>query len=122
VEGDHRDVIDSRALFSGLLLLLSSSAWCQQQQSGALCDMTKEQANLSPLCVRWYFACELKLGKKPTTGPYAALDEPTRQRLLVGLTLRLAELSCRDFSYQEALAAAQSHLIISETPTARRPP
>jgi hypothetical protein len=74
--------------------------------------MTQQQANQSPQCVRWYFTCKAQLGKKPTAGPGAMLDERTRYRLILDIAFSEAQVSCETFSYQEALAAAQVLMLL----------
>jgi hypothetical protein len=85
--------------------------------------MTQQQANQSPQCLRWYFTCKAQLGKKPTTGPGAMLDERTRYRLILDLVFNEAQDNCEMFSYQEALAAAQVlMLLVAPSPPLSPPP
>ena len=96
------------ATIAGLVLGLILPA-----KADNICNkMTQQQANQSPECVRWYFSCKVRLGPKPTTGPGAALDARTRYTLILDLAFNEAQGACDIFSYQEALAAVQVHLLV----------
>ena len=84
-----------------------------QAQQAELCAMTQEQANHSPLCLRWYFSCQLK---KPASDARANLSYGERYSLRVGEVFNAAEQSCDNFNYQEALAAMRAKLMILSSP------
>jgi hypothetical protein len=86
-------------------------------QAEPICAMTKPQADKSPLCLRWYFACR-RTEAKPSPG--AVLDPATRNRLMLSIVLREAQASCEIFSYQEAFAAMQALLLLDSGPPANR--
>jgi hypothetical protein len=88
------------------LLTTLSPAPAQQPD---LCAMKQEQANHSPLCLRWYFSCQLR---KPEPGARANLSYSERYTLRVGEVFKAAEQSCDNFNYQEALAAMRAKLMV----------
>lgn len=94
---------------------LTTGAHSQPQVQQGICATPKDQANHSPLCVRWYFACQANLGARPTSGVATNLSEAVRVRLIIALTFRLAELNCDQFNYPEALAAMQAHIFAFES-------
>src|SRR6185312_17261267 len=93
---------------SALIAVSTIGAYGQQSQ---LCEMKRTDAEVSPSCVRWYFTCQTKVGPAPAAGPYAALSVQERVRLLAIAVFHAAEQGCKDFSYTEANAALQSHLV-----------
>lgn len=97
--------------------LISNTSLAQQPPQRplpAICAMSKEDANRSPLCVRYYFTCEGRPVPVVGAGMAAGIDLKERQRLMLGAVFRLAEDGCQQFSYEEALAAMHAKMFIYE--------
>ena len=93
------------------ILAMLSAARAQQPQD--LCAMNQEQANHSPLCLRWYFSCQLK---KPSPDARANASYGERYGARVAEVFKAAEQNCDTFSYREALAAMRAKLMILPPP------
>lgn len=93
-----------------ILVLLGYAANAQPAQKAAICAMSQEQANKSPLCVRYYFTCEATGVPNTGTGIVANLSMKERERLMLFAVLTLAERNCTDFSYKEALSAMRAKM------------
>jgi hypothetical protein len=106
----------SRSRWIAICALALTATASLDVRAEPICAMTKPQADKSPLCLRWYFACR-RTEAKPTPG--AVLDPVTRNRLMLSIILREAQASCEIFSYQEAFAAMQALLIDSGPPANR---
>lgn len=83
-------------------------------RANPLCAMSREQANHSPACVRYYFTCQGQMVPLKGEGIYANLSQLERQRLMLGLVFTAAEKDCDTFSYQEALAAMRAKIFMLE--------
>jgi hypothetical protein len=109
-----------------IAIIVAACAWGTPARAEelALCKMPREEANHSPLCVRYYFVCEARGVPAQGAGIYANLSFADRRRLLLQLTFALAEASCDSFDYQQALAALQAHALgldmMTPAPPARR--
>lgn len=89
-------------------------------QTAAICAMPKEEAAKSPLCVRYFFTCEATGVPAQGAGIYANLSMEDRQRLMLFAVFTLAERTCEQFNYEEALAAMQAKMFGFSTSTSTR--
>ena len=97
---------------AAIVAVLAMLSPARAQQDG-LCAMKQEEANHSPLCLRWYFSCQLK---KPAPDARGNVSYGERYSLRVGEVFNAAEQSCDNFNYQEALAAMRAKLMILSSP------
>src|SRR5664280_1175224 len=100
-----------RSLIAVAIAVLAFAPVSAGAEKAAFCKMTREDAVRSPICIRWFLACQMGSPSANPTGVYASLNYEARIAMLVRLTLGLAELDCEQFSYQEALAAARFRLM-----------
>ncbi len=77
-----------------------------------LCQLSQDEANASPQCLRWYSLC--LIGGAFVTGEpapeYAALSLDQRRRFFVEAGFAIAERQCLQYDYVQANAAKEAKL------------
>jgi hypothetical protein len=104
-----RNPLPSTCVVCILLMTLTLGFSAQAAGAADLCSMSQDEANASPKCVRWYFACRGRELGKPDER-FASMPYKVRLKFIAQALYKVAEQNCEQFDYVQAKAALDARL------------